>query len=371
MMDWSPRGVCPDDLGIAIALALKPVKKFETEWDEQKLYSCLRNSCKTAAKNLAANVWRDALAEYADRVFTSVFQALGTKEWVTLLDLIPVLEAAVKELLPPSRCISEVEFQRCLLEEHDRARDEKRVAPLLWEALVVALDDEIARKVFSALETGRKVAVLAKNNFMSRWIEVFFANLSNTDSPKRLVPEWQAKYLFQVLTERGTVPAQCETPSVAVIQAIVGRVWNMETVCVRDPSDKHGVAEDVPCRKRQKSNRPTGTPLCVQQEDCVGDPSCDLFWHVEDGRPRDIYCSACLAVFRRADPTLEAVACPPSVRARVSVRCTQKDDCVGTAACKLFQHVENGTLGDVYCSACLDLFRRVDSGLIVVPWQSP
>merc|ERR1719145_81489 len=50
-----------------------------------------------------------------------------------------------------------------------------------------------------------------------------------------------------------------------------------------------------------------GNPVCTQAEDCVGSPASGLVQHMDNGQFGDVYCSDCWNVFSSADPSLTAV----------------------------------------------------------------
>lgn len=58
-------------------------------------------------------------------------------------------------------------------------------------------------------------------------------------------------------------------------------------------------------------DEPGGHPECTSQEDCMGSPADRLWQHVLNGKSCDVYCATCWASFTAMSLELEGVELPP------------------------------------------------------------
>ncbi|CAJ1371619.1 unnamed protein product [Effrenium voratum] len=114
-----------DGLSAAISEALEPVQHLEKDWDRSKLTKRIRDYFRKAGKSLdfREKSWLVLVNEYADSVFSSIFQAIGDRPWLDQVDFILVLDAGIKEFFPGhvTRDVPSEEFQQGVLAAHDRA----------------------------------------------------------------------------------------------------------------------------------------------------------------------------------------------------------------------------------------------------------
>ncbi|CAE7673451.1 SLC12A7 [Symbiodinium pilosum] len=92
-----------------------------------------------------------------------------------------VIDAAVKELFPPHLLnnVPQTMFERQVLHAHDRAFEEQRFAPMLWDILFEKIKDKpLKSKVYNAFEAGRREAALTGSgaerspaeDFINAWV---------------------------------------------------------------------------------------------------------------------------------------------------------------------------------------------------------
>merc|ERR1719262_55940 len=90
--------------------------------------------------------------------------ALNDRAWLHQADFTLILDTAVKETFPPEllQQIPISELEGAVLRAHDRAFEEARVTPVLWETVQGNVEGKKApTKVYNALESGRSAALKA------------------------------------------------------------------------------------------------------------------------------------------------------------------------------------------------------------------
>eukprot|EP00747_Dinoflagellata_sp_TGD_P165537 gnl/TRDRNA2_/TRDRNA2_186925_c0_seq1.p1 gnl/TRDRNA2_/TRDRNA2_186925_c0~~gnl/TRDRNA2_/TRDRNA2_186925_c0_seq1.p1 ORF type:complete len:345 (+),score=78.98 gnl/TRDRNA2_/TRDRNA2_186925_c0_seq1:33-1037(+) len=212
----------------AVASALQPVIHLETEWDTSKLEKKIREYFRKGVKHLEFGMkpFHALIDEYCDYVFSSIFSALGDREWLHQVDFLLVVDAGVKDNFPEHilASVPQQAFEQAVLSSHDRAFEEQRYCPLLWHTVETQLEGkETRKKVYAAGEEGRKQAgngmgtrtQSATNeveDFTARWIECSLAHLARSGDLEHLLPVDSAKQLFHSLIEAGSLP-------IALVQA--------------------------------------------------------------------------------------------------------------------------------------------------------
>ncbi|CAE8605580.1 unnamed protein product [Polarella glacialis] len=209
-----------DHIWDAVSEALQPVAHLEVEWDLAKLTKRLKDYFRKGAKGLEYHdkTWLALINDYADSVFASIFQALGDRKWLSQVDFLFVLDAAIKDTFPKHLLerVPTAEFERAVLSAHDRAFEEQRYLPRLWDSVEsLGLTGKARKKSYDAVEEGRKVAVKYLGQspnevkaFLSRWTDITVANLSKTTQgdPESAMPEIAAVRLFHSLIEADALP---------------------------------------------------------------------------------------------------------------------------------------------------------------------
>merc|ERR1719247_2885786 len=229
----------PDDpIDIAAGTALFPIQHLEKIWDYDRLRWKVASYFRTAAKEIGydrSKGWEDNVDDFARRAFGTMIQALNDRVWIHQADFTLILDTAVKEMFPQDVLsqINQTELEGGILRSHDRAFEEARVMPVLWECLQGNLDAKKAvNKVYFALEVGRHDALksvcsidgdLYKGNldhavptwekiqkFIHVWINSTIVEVKkavNGWNPAELLPQDKAIIFFQVLLQSDTLPA--------------------------------------------------------------------------------------------------------------------------------------------------------------------
>ena len=73
------------------------------------------------------------------------------------VDFLMVVDAGVKELFPPHMLqnVPQLVFEQQVLSAHDRAFEEQRFAPMLWDTLFERFEDKMVKtRIYNALEAG-------------------------------------------------------------------------------------------------------------------------------------------------------------------------------------------------------------------------
>mmetsp|Transcript_73367 Transcript_73367/g.228120 ORF Transcript_73367/g.228120 Transcript_73367/m.228120 type:complete len:314 (+) Transcript_73367:31-972(+) len=212
-----------DLIWAAVAEALAPVRHQEAGWERGKLERRVREYFRKAARGLEYNTksWHALIGDYADAVFASLFQALGDRPWLAQADLLLVLDAGVRDNFPPELIanVPRLDFERAVLVAHDRAFEEQRYLPVLWESIqsLVQRGGKSGKKVYDAAELGRRSAAQLGSGygdpnevkaFVSKWVDTTLAHLSRTTQgdPSSVLPEEVAVQLFHALLEAGALP---------------------------------------------------------------------------------------------------------------------------------------------------------------------
>jgi hypothetical protein len=221
MGDWPTDG--EEDVSLlydAVAEASAPIAHLEKEWDSNKLEKKLREYFKKAAKNLdlTSKSWDVLVNEYADNVFGSLFAAIGDRQWLYAgqADFIFCIDAAIKDYFPRHLIVDVPQevFERTVLAAHDRAFEEQRFCPTLWEVTTSMVQDKKGRsKVYNACEAGRKEALAdadGLDDFISRWVNCTLQRLSKDTKrhPENVLPMTTATEFWHALIAGGCLPIE-------------------------------------------------------------------------------------------------------------------------------------------------------------------
>lgn len=203
----------------AVTEAVQPILRFEHELDQNKLEKRIRDCFRKGAKGLAfhGKPWYQLINEYADTVFAAVFNSLGDKEWLPQCDFLLCLDAGIKDNFPKqviSR-VPQLEFERIVLSSHDRAVEEQRILPILWEVVTSTIEGPKGKKkVNLALEEAWKEAMEASGQhkdaqgFVEQWINGSIARLSavSQGEPQWVLEPQMANQVFDTLLQAGAMP---------------------------------------------------------------------------------------------------------------------------------------------------------------------
>lgn len=203
----------------AVSEALMEVPELDLDPQRTKIEKRIRQCFSKAANGLDwKNSWQQLINEYADSAFGSLFQAMGDRSWITQVDFLLVLDAGVKQTFPLEvlRNVPQRVFEKQVLRAHDRAFEEQRFLPLLWDNVKEIVGGKNTfKKVYDAAENGRKAGCRALlegrseiKEFVSRWVECTVARLSKTSQgyPETIMGEEACCELFHSLIQAGALP---------------------------------------------------------------------------------------------------------------------------------------------------------------------
>lgn len=213
-----------DTIWTAVKVALEPVSHCEQEEEMRKLRTKISQYARSAVQgiDLDRRPVSVPINEYADNLFAKIFQVLGDKPWLPQADMLLVLDASVKELLPMDALVelSQDELEGIIFSAHDRAVDEQRSMPLIWDTISQMLQGPKTKsKVYKAFEAGRKDTISdpevnaegSAELFTRRWIASSIDHLraSAGGYVDSIMPPQTATLLFCTLVEGGALPIRC------------------------------------------------------------------------------------------------------------------------------------------------------------------
>eukprot|EP00811_Abedinium_folium_P019363 NODE_2830_length_2137_cov_7.953234.p1 GENE.NODE_2830_length_2137_cov_7.953234~~NODE_2830_length_2137_cov_7.953234.p1 ORF type:complete len:399 (-),score=99.49 NODE_2830_length_2137_cov_7.953234:810-2006(-) len=387
----------------AVHEALQPVAQGDT-WEIQKLERRIRNYFKNAIKGMefGRRPWQELINEYADSVFSSIFQALSDRRWLSQADFLLTLDAAVKEFFPKRifENVPQHEFERTVLHAHDRAFEEQRCGPVIWDVLTrfVQDDPKSQKKLYNAAEAGRKAALTLPGaasanrmeDFMRQWIETTLSKLStNTQGDlASIMSEAAAVQFFNALIEGGSCPlglvAELGLPPkgwpfiATLVHEAYGRAaqeaaaWNVPTKAQRKAAARAQEAlmygpDGAWVGPQTPMLMPAMPPFMVVPN---GVHAASAAWGSGSGvmpgqkRPAGLE--------PESEPEMKKAAPAPALAPpQRHPLCTQREDCLGDPTLPLVQHMDGSTFGDIYCSRCWTVFAEADSTLRARPHVLP
>lgn len=397
-MAW---GGSEDLIGPALSEALAPVVHLELEWDAAKLEKRIAKYFRSGAKGLEfdSKPWSELVEEYADKVFASIFQALSDRHWLSQADFLFVLDAGVKETFPPEVLggVPQNLFERAVLNANDRAFEEQRYLPMLWDTITEMLQGpKIKKKAYDAFEEGRKNAAGCTGDeagssigtFLQAWVHNTIARLAETSNgmPDSILEPQTCAHLFHALVGRGAMPLplvyECGEPpegwpfiDQAVGQAYAhagcGMPMNMKGVKGKGKGKASGKASGKAPRSAAPRTPPMGPapPSKAAGRGGFGKAGGKAAGGADNGTGT----KRALEVPDIADakrPRAGGKGKAGGVEVK-NPHCVQQEDCVGTAETDLVQHVDGDVAGDVYCSACWNVFAEADPSLTATPYETP
>jgi len=384
-----------DLISPAVAEALGPIAHLESDWDLPKLEKRIRQYFRNAIKNLefGTKPWQQLIQAYADSVFASIFQALHDRTWLNQADFLLVLDAAVKELFPKHvlRGVQQHAFEKTVLGAHDRAFEEQRFAPMLWEIVqTLGLEKRPMNKVYSAFEAGRKDATVPATGppekqlaeYVGNWIQHSIKRLSQEaqGNPETLLQQEQALQLFQALIEAGALPLSLTadagepSPYWPLVEATVNKAYGgggldaSPPVGAQVPMKGKGKGKGVlpPQSPADKRPIPSAWGTNAAGEEAAKRQRPNMTAGEKKGCKKGAH----------ADMSGAAPAAPRRFQEQPADRsggghplCTQAEDCIGGPASALFQHLDGDSPGDIYCAACWANFADTDPWLMAIPYS--
>lgn len=217
-----------DIIATAIKVALDPVSQMESP-DDMRKYRCkigkmIKDALQDIELTQTQKPAKALINEYADSLFGRILNALGDRPWIGHVDMLLLFDSAVKEMLPKEALeqAAAEDLEGFIFDAHDRALDEQRMLPQLWEAVQRTVQGPKTRsKVNKAFEAGWKETVSATNQdvladigeavpFARNWVQRAVGRL-RTDTggyPEGALDEHTAVTLFTGLLEGGVMPSK-------------------------------------------------------------------------------------------------------------------------------------------------------------------
>jgi len=273
----------------AVNECVQPILRFERELDENKLQKRIRDCFRKGAKGLSfhGKAWYDLINEYADIAFSGIFSSLGEKEWLAQCDFLLCLDAGVKDSFPKNVLsrVPQTEFERVVLAAHDRAHEEQRVLPILWEVIHSSIDGPKGKKkVYNAAEEAWKEAFTASGQnmdaqgFVGMLIDGTVGRIAavSQGEPGWVMEPGLAMTVFDELLQAGAMPY-------ALVEAhgAPPAGWPFIGYCVEQAFGMHTVVE---------SEAPRGKKLGKGGKGDYGNP---LLGDVPGGSCRDFLLGRC------------------------------------------------------------------------------
>eukprot|EP00927_Polykrikos_kofoidii_P071595 TRINITY_DN67855_c0_g1_i1.p1 TRINITY_DN67855_c0_g1~~TRINITY_DN67855_c0_g1_i1.p1 ORF type:complete len:371 (+),score=68.19 TRINITY_DN67855_c0_g1_i1:82-1194(+) len=185
---------------------------------EGKVEKKIRNYFRKAAKGLefGRRPWKQLINDYADNALGALFTTFGDQPWLEDVDFLLVLDAGIKDNFPKAELanIPRLVFEKTVLEAYERAFDEQRTLPIVWETIKASVSGQQSqKKLYNAIEHGRKMATVAARNgseeeFLRRWIDASIDQLAvHCDGdPAWMLSLQEAIGLFHSLIRAGSLP---------------------------------------------------------------------------------------------------------------------------------------------------------------------
>lgn len=211
--------------------ALEPAAQQEN-WNLAKLAKKVRDYFRRAGQSVSTSTSLEAMVnELADYSWCAVHQALGDRPWVHKVDLVFVLDAAIKEQCPIEMLqqVPKAVYEEMVLAAHDRAFEEQRCYNTICNLVTSLVARVSVKKVSDAVDAGRRAALSAlrqpiedpkdkAKEFVGKWIQSSVDHLSRSSQgrPGQLLPLEMALYLFDQLLQEDALPlaltAECGKP---------------------------------------------------------------------------------------------------------------------------------------------------------------
>jgi len=330
-----------DAIAVAVHAMASPIAKLEKQWDSGKLESRMVHYFRSGAKGLdfANTCWEDLVYTFADNVFGSIFTALSDRIWLNSADFLPVFFASIRELFPQVLLASvpSDDFEQTVLCAHDQAFEEQRFAMILHETVSTQIDNnKMKNRIYKALDAGRQEAaqmdlgasvVNPAEEFAWRWISASVNRIKAEGGgwAEGLLQPPNAVWLFQTLIEAGAFPVSLIAasgplpPKWPVVAKAVHAAYGSDKgageaygKCSADKPIRFSIYSSAGNARYCKNGsaksavKGLGHKLCAQAEDCMGTPASSLLQHMESGQIGDLYCDSCWTALVSNDPTLQS-----------------------------------------------------------------
>lgn len=269
-----------DNIYTAVKVALEPASEVEKDDNLRKLRTKIAKYARDAVEGLELDKGEvgDLINTYADNFLTKIFQGMADRPWLPQADMLLVIDAAVKELFPQST-LSDVtpdELESLIFCAHDRAMDEQRSLPAIWEAIQTVLQGpKVRNKVYKACELSRKdvatnLEVQGAESFLHEWISRTVHRLRDECQgyPETVLSLATATELFSLFPTVGALPTRCmsEDGSPAdgwqpMVAAICQECYRRRTPTLLGGKGKIGVASNFSKGMMQTGNAAFAPPV--------------------------------------------------------------------------------------------------------------
>lgn len=157
--------------------------------------------------------------------------------------------------------VTRVDFEQMILAAHDRAFEEQRVLPIMWEVIQQLVEGPKAKKkVFAAAELGWKDAQTPSGafpnevqDFVGMWIDRTIAHLSEATSGE---PQYTLEPDIGVQVFDGALQAGCTPMTLTQAFGPPPAQWPFINYCIEQSYTAHVVPEDPAWQSKKK--RKTG-----------------------------------------------------------------------------------------------------------------
>lgn len=338
------------------------------------------------------------------------------------VDFLMVVDAGVKELFPPYilQHVPQVVFEQQVLSAHDRAFEEQRFAPMLWDTLFERIEDKQQKtRIYNAMEAARKEAatVTGEGNPVEDFVKAWVAcSLREVQSQCGNLPLDQAlpsdlcRDIFHALFEAGALPlpltqeGQPPDGLIMIDQAIEdGYAGTLPVPPAPEKPKSTGKSKASPgnAYRAPSSNvykEPRVAPSVAYGNSYQGQGGQGQGGQGGQGkgaRAKGFPAKApgpkggTFNTFGQKRPLEQSFA--PSGGGKANggkfgaakwqktqqlpnlacgnTLCTQMEDCLGDTNSALVQHLDNNVPGDIYCTACWAVFADADESLDAIPYE--
>lgn len=202
----------------AIEELASSVMDRETEYDAEKLAEKMRAYFRRGSKNMnlkSGEPWEKLVNEFADNIFTTVYTALGDREWLKDVDFQLCFDLAVQETFPGRvlKNVSPDEYMEVSMAAADRAIDEQRYGMARWETVSSNIEGKnTIKRVSHAVDEARGLArakgAASAEEFMRSWINFTCQKMAESigGDPSDVIEEEKAVQLFNALVQDNCMP---------------------------------------------------------------------------------------------------------------------------------------------------------------------
>lgn len=329
---------------------------------EKKIWLNLEGAAKTSTEE--GKTWMEIIEKFCESFCSHTIGAYSKEPWFPSLDLSPVVQEAVYDLLPAAkfRAVHQQHLHQYLLdrfnESYGRIEQEVHVDNLTWDVSEqICPDDKALFKKLHAfllkswtatretilgemVKDRRKDPADLADDFARRWINDCCGRISaSTGDLQNALPEDVGKTLFQDMFQRGALPSP--------ITNIIGappRGWRVVNVAVQDAYFENDPANEGKWQASQRGGKrkaPAWEPVTR-----------DSPW-----APKRFKGGGGAAKAKpKAAPAVKNKESNPEEEPKMGcLECTSAEECVGSPDDDLYKHIDRSDSedkGDIYCAAC-------------------